>query len=180
MSISPSIDNYANYCQHSANYRRNFGASINIAKRNNKLSDCKSRVRIDFVYRSKVRSDVFYVLSGFLLALLHFLLLFGENDPVILVVILVAVSGEKVLEHVLHGAVLGTLVESQVSALAEVLGELDGVSLAEDLDRSGQLLLLDSFVLVPLVVGLESLPREHASEEVHHHVADALHVIPAR
>ena len=133
-----------------------------------------------FVYRSKVRSDVLYVFSGFLLALLHFLLLLGENDPIVLVVILVAVAGEKVLEHVLHGAVLRALVEPQIPALAEVLGELDGVPLAEDLDGGGELLLFDPFVLVALVVGLESLPGQHSPQEVHHHVADALHVVPAR
>jgi hypothetical protein len=127
-----------------------------------------------------VRSDVFYVFSGFFFTLLHFLLLFSKDDPVVLVVILVAVSGEKVLEHVLHGAVLGSLVEPQVPALAEVLGELDRVSLAEDLNGGGELLLFDSFVFVALVVGLESLPREHSPEEVHHDVADALHVVPAR
>ena len=106
--------------------------------------------------------------------------LLGENDPIVLVVILVAVAGEKVLEHVLHGAVLRALVEPQIPALAEVLGELDGVPLAEDLDGGGELLLFDPFVLVALVVGLESLPGQHAPQEVHHHVADALHVVPAR
>lgn len=126
-----------------------------------------------------MRSDVLYVFSGFLLALLHLLLLLGEDHPVVLVVVLVPVAREQVLEHVLHGAVLGTLVEPQVPALAEVLGELNGVSLAEDLDGGGELLLFDSFVLVALVVGLESLPGEHSSEEVHDHVADALHVVPA-
>ena len=126
-----------------------------------------------------MRSDIFYVFSGFLLTLLHFLLLLGKDDPVVLVVILVSVSGEEVLEHVLHRAILRALVEPQVSALAEVLGELHGVSLAEDFNGGRELLLLDSFVLVALVVGLESLPGEHTSEEVHDHVADALHVVSA-
>ena len=126
-----------------------------------------------------MRSDVLYVFSGFLLALLHFLLLLGENDPIVLVVIFVAVAGEKVLEHVSHGRVLRTLVETQVAALAQVLHELNGVALAEHLDGGGQLLLLDSLVLVPLVVGLEALPRKHPSQEVHRNVSNALHVVAA-
>ena len=42
--------------------------------------------------------------------------------------------------------------------MGEILGELDGVALAEDLDGGGQFLLLDAFILVTLVVGLETLP----------------------
>jgi hypothetical protein len=106
--------------------------------------------------------------------------LFGENDPIVLVVIIVAVAGEKILEHVFHGAVLRALVEPQIPALAEVLGELDGVPLAEDLDGGGELLLFDHLVLFALVAGLESLPGQHPPQEVHNHVADALHVVPAR
>ena len=104
-------------------------------------------------------------------------LLLAQNDPVVLVVVLVAVALEEVLEHVPHSGVLGSLVEAEVPALAEVLDELDGVALAEHLDGGGQLLLLDALVLVPLVVGLETLPGQHPPKEVHSDVADALHVV---
>ena len=111
--------------------------------------------------------------------LLNAVLLLAKDDPVVLVVVLVAVALEEVLEHVPHARVLGPLVEPEVPALTQVLDELDGVALAEHLDGGGQLLLLDALVLVALVVGLESLPGEHPPQEVHRHVPDALHVVPA-
>ena len=63
--------------------------------------------------------------------------------------------------------------------MAEILHKLNRVALAEHLNRGGQFLLLDPFILVPFVVGLEALPGEHSSEEVHGDVADALHVVSA-
>lgn len=126
-----------------------------------------------------MRSDFLDVLPGLLLPLLHFLLLLGQDDPIVLVVVLVAIPLEQVLKHALHRAVLRPFVEAEVPALAEVLGELNWVALAEHLDGGGQLLLLDALVLVALVVGLETLPGEHSPEEVHDHVANALHVVSA-
>ena len=111
--------------------------------------------------------------------LLNAVLLLAKDDPVVLVVVLVAVALEKVLEHVAHAGVLRSLIKPEVPALTEVLDKLNGVTLAEDLDRGGQLLLLDALVLVALVVGLESLPGEHPPQEIHRHVPDALHVVPA-
>ena len=124
-------------------------------------------------------SNFFDILLGLLFPLLSLLPHLVEPYPVILVVELVAVPLEQIFEHLLHGGVVGSLVESQISALAEVLGELNGVALAEDLNRSRQLLLLDPLILVPLVVGLKSLPRQRTSQKVHHHVSDALHVVSA-
>ena len=63
--------------------------------------------------------------------------------------------------------------------MTEILHKLNWVALAEHLNRGGQFLLLDPFILVPFVVGLEALPGEHSSEEVHGDVADALHVVSA-
>jgi len=124
-------------------------------------------------------SDFLYVISDFFFPLFHFFFLFGQNDPVVLIVILVAVSLEEILEHVSHGTVLRSLIESQVSALAQILGELDWIAFAEHFDRGGQFLFLDAFILVTLVVSLESLPRKHASQEIHDQIADALHVVSA-
>ena len=124
-------------------------------------------------------SDLLGLISGSVLVLFNALLLLPQDDPVVLVVILVAVSLEEIFEHVLHGRVLRSLIEPEVPALAEILHELDWVSLAEHFDGSGELLLLDPLILVPLVVGLESLPGEHSSQEVHGDVADALHVVSA-
>jgi hypothetical protein len=131
-----------------------------------------------YIFVETIRSNFLDIFLDFFL-FLQFVLLFTQNDPVVLVVILVAVALEQVLKHVPHDCVLGSLVEAEVSALAQVLHELNGITLAQHFDRGCQLLLLDPFVFVPLVVGLESLPREHSSQEVHGDVADALHVVSA-
>lgn len=114
-----------------------------------------------------------------LLLLVQLLLLLGQNHPVVLVVVLVPALSEQLLEHASHLGVVWTLVEPQVPASAQILGELNGVSFAQDFNRGGQFLLFDSFVLVPLVVGLQTLPGQHASQKVHANVPNALHVISA-
>ncbi len=108
-------------------------------------------------------SNFFHVFFSLLLALFHFLLLLCQDHPIVLIVILVTVSLEQVFEHVLHGTVLRPFIKSQVPALAQILGEFDRVSLAKSLNGSCKLLLFNSLILVPFVVGLESLPRKHSS-----------------
>lgn len=66
----------------------------------------------------------------FFFLLVELLLLLGQNDPVVLVVVLVAALGEQLLEHVPHQRVVGALIESQVPACTQILGEFDWVSLA--------------------------------------------------
>ena len=105
--------------------------------------------------------------------------LLGQNHPVVLVVVLVPALSEQLLEHSPHLRVVWTLVESQVPASAQILSELNRVSFAENFNGSGQFLLFDAFVLVPLVVGLQALPGQHASQKVHANIADAFHVISA-
>ena len=122
-------------------------------------------------------SDFFGLISWTILMFLNPLLLLSQDDPVVLVIVLVAVSLEKIFEHVLHGSVLRSFIESQVSALTQILDELNRVALAEDLDRGGQLLFFDPFILVSLIVGLESLPRKHSSQEVHCDITNTLHIV---
>lgn len=63
---------------------------------------------------------------------LDFLFLFCEHHPVVLVVVLVTVASEEFLEHGPHGRVIGSLVESKVPGLAQILGELHWVAFAKD------------------------------------------------
>ena len=65
----------------------------------------------------------------------------------------------------------------QVASVGQVLGELIGVVLAQNFDRGGQLLLFDLLVLLLLVRGLQTLPGEHASQEVHGDVANRLQIV---
>ena len=113
------------------------------------------------------------------LVFLHLVLLL-QNDPIILIVMVIPIILEKFLEHGLVGAVGGLLIKLQTAALGEIVRELAGIAFAENLYGSGQFLLLDAVVLVPLVVCLESLPRQHTSQEVHGDVANSFHVVPAR
>lgn len=119
---------------------------------------------------------LFFVL---LLLLVKFFLLLGKNDPIVLVIVLVSALVEQFLEHVSHLRVVRALVESQVPASAQILGELSWVALAQNFDRCGQFLFFDALVLVPLVVGLKPLPWQHSSQEIHANVTNALHVISA-
>lgn len=75
--------------------------------------------------------------------------------------------------------VVGSFVESQTATVVEIHRELGREALTQHLDRGGHLLLGDLFVLLLLVGGLEALPGQRAAVEVHHHVAEGLHVVPA-
>lgn len=80
-------------------------------------------------------------------------------------------------EHVAQVAVVGRLLELEVAAVIEVLGELDGVAAAEHLDGRVELLLADLLVFLLLVRGLESLPRQLTPQKIHKHVAERLEVV---
>ena len=53
-------------------------------------------------------------------------------------------------------------------------------SLAEHFCRGGDFLLENTLVLLLLGVGLESLPRQRATQEIHEHVAKRLEVVASR
>ena len=78
-------------------------------------------------------SGLSVLLTRLLPSSLHLLLLV-QNHPIVLIVVLVSVSLEEFPEHVSNSCVLRPLVEPQVSALAEILGELSWVALAQDLN----------------------------------------------
>ena len=68
--------------------------------------------------------------------------------------------------------VVGRLLESQAAAIVQVHGELGGESFTERLDRRRHLLLADLIVLLFLVPGFETLPRERSAQEVHEDVPE--------
>lgn len=109
---------------------------------------------------------------GVLLVLVH--------GPVEDVVILEALANKEIAEDLAQVAVVRLVVETQGSSVVEVDGELVGESTAENLGRSSHLLLHDAVVLLLLGGSLETLPRERASAEVQHDIAERLHVITAR
>ncbi|KAJ8577597.1 hypothetical protein ON010_g1609 [Phytophthora cinnamomi] len=100
-----------------------------------------------------------------------------EHRPVEHGVELEALAEEELLEETLEVGVVGLVVEAQRAAVLEVGAELGGVALAEYLDGGVHLLLHNLLVLLLLGVGLESLPRQAAADEVHVHVAQGLEVV---
>lgn len=102
------------------------------------------------------------------------------DRPVKHVVVLVALANEKVAEKLAKVGVVGLVVKAKGSTVVEVEPELVGEAAAEELGRRRHLLLHDAIVLLLLGGSLEALPREGATEEVHEHVSEGLHVVSTR
>ena len=120
------------------------------------------------------------LLLHFFLFLLNFILLLSHNHPIVLIIKLVTTLIEKLLELTSHLRVVRTFVESQISACTQVLGELSWVSFAQNFNGCCKLFLLYPLVLVSLVVGLEPLPWQHSSQEIHAYITNAFHIISTR
>lgn len=107
------------------------------------------------------------------------------DAPVVLIIPVVVVLLEDFFEHLPEKAVVGLVLEAQRAAVVKVRGKLDlkissaltWEGLAEHLDWGGHLLLHDLVILFLFVVGLDALPGEVASEQIHHHVADRFKVV---
>lgn len=110
-------------------------------------------------------------LGSVLLVLVH--------SPVENVVVLEALADKEVAEDLAEVAVVGLVVEAQGSGVVEVDGELVGEATAEDLGRSGHLLLHDAVVLLLLRSSLQTLPWQRSTAEVQHDVTEGLHVVTA-
>jgi hypothetical protein len=99
------------------------------------------------------------------------------DGPVEDVVILEPLADEKIAEDLAEVAIVGLVVEAERASVVEVDGELVRESAAENLGRSGHLLLHDAVVLLLLGGSLETLPRKRTTAEVEHDVTKRLHVI---
>lgn len=111
------------------------------------------------------------------LLLLNLFLLLAQNDPVVLVVVLIATLLEQILEHVSQEVVVWLFLKLQVPDVHQVLHKLIWIALAQGLDGCRQLLFFYPLVLVFLVVSLETLPWQHASKEVQGNIADRLQIV---
>ena len=119
---------------------------------------------------------LFFVLFFFFVKLFLFLC---KNYPIVLIIILVSALSEKIFEHGSHLRVIGSFIKSEVSACAEIFGEFNRVTFAENFNWCGQFFLFNTFILVTFVIGFESLPWKHSSQEIHAYIADAFHIISA-
>lgn len=101
------------------------------------------------------------------------------DAPIEDVVILVPFTDEKVSEKLAKVRVVGLVVEAKSTGVIQEDAKLVGEAAAKDVGRSGHLLLHDSIVFLLLGRGLQSLPRESASKEVHENVGERFQIIAA-
>lgn len=121
-----------------------------------------------------VHFSVHLIFSSFLLL---FLLLLGDNVPVVLVVPFVARFDKEVLEKGLKVAVIRLIFELEVSAIRKISDKFVGESLAKDFDGSAELLLHNLLILFLLVVGLHVLPGERSSQEIEEDIAQRFKIV---
>ena len=84
------------------------------------------------------------------------------EDPIVLVVVIVASFIHEILENLSHIIVIGSLLKLQVPAIIEISIELLWHSPCQRLNRGTDLLVLDPIVLVIFILSLKALPRECA------------------
>jgi len=100
-----------------------------------------------------------------------------QHGPVEGVVVLVVQGAEEDPEELPEIHVVRSLLEAETAAVVEIHGELGWETFAENLHWSRHLLLADLLVLLFLGGGLQSLPGQTASVEIHEDVAQAFHVV---
>jgi len=99
------------------------------------------------------------------------------EDPIVLIVVIVASLVHEVLEYLSHVVVIRPLLKLQVPAIIEVSMELLWHSPCQRLNRGLDLLVLDPIVLIILILSLKALPRECALKEVNQDESDRLEVV---
>ena len=102
------------------------------------------------------------------------------NAPVEYVVVLIPFADEEIPEEFPQVRVIGLVVEPQGPGVVQEDGELVRETTAEKVGGCGHLLLHDPVVLLLLGSGLETLPGERATEEVHQDIGERFEVIAAR
>lgn len=99
------------------------------------------------------------------------------HAPVEDVVVLVALTNKQVAEELAKVRVVRLVVEAKRPGVVQKDAELVGETTAQEVGRSGHLLLHDPVVLLLLGRSLEALPGQGATEEVHEDVSEGLQVI---
>jgi len=100
-----------------------------------------------------------------------------QHGPVEGVVVLVVQGSEEDPEQLPEIHVVWSLFEAETAAVVEIHGELGRETFAENFHWSRHLLLADLLVLLFLGGGLQSLPWQTASVEIHQDIAQAFHVV---
>ena len=81
-------------------------------------------------------------------------------------VVCVATALKQLAEEAAQVVIVGALVEVQILAVLQVLGELFGAAARQLLNRRLDLLLLYAIVLIVFVLSRQALPGQRSLEEV--------------
>mmetsp|Transcript_34126 Transcript_34126/g.77870 ORF Transcript_34126/g.77870 Transcript_34126/m.77870 type:complete len:229 (-) Transcript_34126:419-1105(-) len=125
-----------------------------------------------------MRPSVLEVVGSLAAGLSIVLRLVVQDSPVEHKVILVTFTEEQVFQQPAQVGIVWTVLKAQASTVVEVGHELSRKVLAQHFYGCGHLLLHDLLVFFLLGVGLQALPRQAATIEVHEHIANGLQVIP--
>ena len=99
------------------------------------------------------------------------------EDPIVLIVVIMASFVHEILENLSHVVVIGSLLKFQVPAIIEVSIELFWHSPCQSFNRGTDFLVLDPVVLVIFIFSLKALPRECAFEEINENKSYGLEVV---
>jgi len=101
-----------------------------------------------------------------------------QDGPVKHKVVLVALSEEQILQKPAEVGVVGAVLEAQTATIVQIGHELAWEVLTEDLDWRRHLLLHDLLVFLLFGVGLEALPRQTSTIEIHEDIANCFKIVP--
>ena len=107
-------------------------------------------------------------------------LLIFVDGPVEDIIVLEALADEEIAEDLSQVRIVGFVVEAERTRVIEIDGKLVREAATQDLGRSRHLFLHDAVILLLLRSGLQTLPREGATAEVKHDVAQGFHIVTAR
>ena len=102
-----------------------------------------------------------------------------EHRPIEDEIVLDLFAAEQVLHQPAEQSVVGSVLEPQAPAVAEIGDELCRKVLAKGFDGCRHLLLHDLLVFLLLADRAKALPRQGSAVEIHQHVADGLQVVPS-
>lgn len=101
------------------------------------------------------------------------------NTPVEYVIVLVPFTDEEIPEKFPQVRIVRLVVEPQGTSVVQEDGKLVGEATAEKVRGCGHLLLHDPVILLLLCGGLETLPGERTTEEIHEDVSKGFEVVAA-
>jgi len=101
------------------------------------------------------------------------------DTPVEHVIILIPFTDKEIPEELPQVGVVGLVVEPQGSSVVQEDGKFVRETTTEKVGRCSHLLLHDPIVLLLLCSGLEALPGEGTTEEVHEDVREGFEIITA-